>query len=347
MPNPVTHLITGATGRLGSMVALELAERHPDHHLMLAVRPQSPTAKGTPTWRATEHLGHAAFIHQRPMIRPLRMSVLEADLNDPGIRRHLRIGRPVDYVWHCAGTPHTSDTPDMTPSFHLMNLVENLRPRRMVLVSNLHAVPPGHPEAKADQPMADGGWHYGKWRIENAAHGGYGFPIVTIRPGTLIGNLANGAMTGTPLWWKALHDTTLLGTPDGPVTVAADPDQYIHPVTVDEAARQTVTLGMYGTDGATYHVTPAQGITVSDLYHRAGRALGYEVEVKPRAPLTPHHAALAALIYAFRPADPTPVRAAAFAVTGDRTPCTPYILERSFRWALRACQPAPTPQDAQ
>lgn len=364
------HLITGATGLLGTAIALEIAERFPRDELYFIVRPdEGDDTDADVRTRLLSTLYDACDAYdsddairiteagERPLAS--RTTVMAADLTDGALRKRLTFRHQIDMVWHCAGRPPAGAAPgtggwddDTTAALHVLNLSQQLRVGRLIMVSSAFVQPHARGRAKEqrlavpnDPSVPDHPYAQAKARVEQAV-AGFTVPTVVLRPGLLLGHSRTGWWGGTrvPPYAAAVADAqNKLGDldPDGAMLVGMPAHTLVNGLTVDHAATQAVTIALTRTPSPVYHLVPDVPLSMTVLADRLSYAARLPMlRLDADAPIeSAMQAAAYRTLAAFRPVpgaaemfDRTEARGA----TGMRDQVRPETLERVLSRAARS-----------
>jgi nucleoside-diphosphate-sugar epimerase len=288
------HLVTGATGFLGSALVLELLDRG-DGIVTCLARPR-PGQSATGRVRAA--LRQAARMFDRPGLYDAideRCRGLDGDLRREARDEDLRPLGTVDRVWHLAALVNFDDAREddlrvsnVTGTRHAVELARRTGAVDFNYVSTAFVAGKRQgriPEEPADSTVETVNWYERTKRMGEEIVLGSGLPRVNVfRPSMVIGHsrtmaVANpGTMYGVCRGFVYARGvlTEIVGDvlATRPWRVYGNPEGRHNVIPVDRVAEAAVRIALANTDPDIYHLAGTQAIVLPDLLGAIADAAG-------------------------------------------------------------------------
>lgn len=289
----MVHLLTGATGFVGSAIALELLART-DAEVVGIVRASGGTDPTT-RLRATLHPLVEAYTLPTTLHAEIdtRVRAVAGDVWEPGCGVAADPALNGAEFWHCAASLQYQDRhqeqilrTNVDGSRHAVGLARQLGARRLNAVSTAYVagsrtglIPP----EVGDAARVNNHYERSKILAEEAAASS-GLPTRIMRPGIVIGHSEtrhalnyNGLYGFIRGLWKFRHalDRAQPGLSERTrVHLRADPEGDLGLVPVDHVAQEAVALSLRDAAPGIYHLTnptpPTTGRTVEICFRSVG-----------------------------------------------------------------------------
>jgi len=282
---PKEVLLTGATGFLGSYLALSLLQQT-DAHITCLVRTDSAEAGRGRIAAAFDHYGiEAGEFHPRLRVLPSDLARPNLGLDDETFSD---LAESMDVLYHAGATVHHA-----SPYAQLRDA--NVVGTRRILelsaagggipihhVSTLSVLPatalPNKPrfferDPISNYPAPTGGYNLSKWVAEHLLVAGrnLGLPVSIYRPGPVSGDSRNGAFNRNDFLYRLMAGYVQSGlAPDGETSLDLLP--------VDFVAKAIIALSLDSDSlGKTYHLLHPEPVSSEILFEVCEQA-GYPIK---------------------------------------------------------------------
>ncbi len=273
------HLVTGATGFLGSAIVLELLDRHPYDTVTCLIR---GSAEGL-----TTHLWNCAAAYGRAGLGEhfaSRVATITADVTDP--RSLERITGRFDAVWHSAGSLRWDEQAreqttavNLGGTANMVALARRCQAQDFTYLSTAYvAGSTGRPapEVPAAAQAARSPYEASKIGAEAVVLAAEGPRCRILRPSIVVGHSLTQAAPGTRAGFygvvEILRRTARRGDP-GPALLDFRDDAVTNMVPIDTVAREAVDLHQAKAFGI-FHLTHPEPIGSQDAVLAIAEALG-------------------------------------------------------------------------
>jgi nucleoside-diphosphate-sugar epimerase len=288
------HLVTGATGFLGSALVLELLDRS-DGVITCLARPQPGQAA---TERVKAALRQAARDFGRPGLDDAideRCRGIDCDLRQAAGDEDLRPLGAVDRVWHLAALVNFDDgrkddllAANVTGTRHMVELARRTGAAEFNYVSTAFVAGKREgriPEEPADNTVETVNWYERSKRMGEETVLGSGLPRVNVfRPSMVIGHSRTMAVTNPGTIYGVcrgfLYARRVLIASVGdvlatrPWRVHGNPEGRHNLIPVDRVAEAAVRIALANTSPDIYHLGGTRTITLPDLLGAVADAVG-------------------------------------------------------------------------
>lgn len=290
---PSMHIVTGATGFLGTALVLELL-RHTDARLVALVRP----GVLPPAQRFRSALAEAArAYHLDPAILDVadaRCSVVAADLTVDGCGLGEAIDGRASHVWHCAASLNYEDrhraeiqATNVDGTRRALALAEQVGAREFNYVSTAYVAGRSTGtilEACHDAVELNNNYERSKLEAERLVLAARGMRRRILRPGIVIGHSQTLAATNFSGFYGfvrqlvqfrgAVHRAQQGLLERNPLRMRVDPDLGLNLIPIDSVARQVATLGLADDAEGIFHVTHPDPPSLRSALLTVFRSLG-------------------------------------------------------------------------
>jgi nucleoside-diphosphate-sugar epimerase len=283
------HLVTGATGFVGSWLTLDLL-RDPEAEVLCLVR---ESAGADPGERLLDHLRNTAASHDHGLPARLadRVRVVPGDLADPQLADHAEIDTAVDQVWHCAASLKYRDADaveidatNVGGTARIVHLARRLEATDFNHISTAYVAGTATgliPEElfPADHPT-NNRYERSKLAAEHLVAAA-GFATTRIfRPSIVIGHAENFAADSTMGVFGFLRDMSRFARaanrsdrPVRSINLLADPDATLNMIPVNVVTSSAVDIAAARQRGV-YHLTNGTPPRIGPAMRIATRLLG-------------------------------------------------------------------------
>jgi thioester reductase-like protein len=288
------HLVTGATGFLGSALVLELLDRS-DGVVTCLARPRPGQSA---TGRVKAALRQATRIFDRPGLHDAideRCRGIDGDVRREARDEDLRSLGTVDRVWHLAALINFDDArkddlldTNVTGTRHAVELARRTGAAEFNYVSTAFVAGKRQgriPEEPADSAVETVNWYEQSKRIGEEISLGSGLPRVNVfRPSMVIGHSRTmavmnpdtiyGVCRGFVYARRVLTETVGDVLATRPWRVHGNPEGRHNVIPVDRVAEAAVRIALANASPDIYHLAGAQTIMLPDLLGAIADAAG-------------------------------------------------------------------------
>lgn len=285
------HLITGATGFLGSALALEILANS-DAHLLCVVRAESDAAAQQ---RLVQRLTATATAYARPELHAeigSRCTALRGDIGEPGCAVRGSAGIKAQAAWHVAASlSFKLKARSSTLRHNVAGTTNTLALARALDIEEFNYIstafvagtrtglilerPPGDPEA-TNNPYEES-----KIRAEMLLAEETEMTVRIFRPTIVIGHSRTHAASSYAGLYAAVNGAieyrernveAMLG--ERPLHALGDPEARLNLIPIDVATANMWRIRQSGSRRAIFHIANATAPTVAELNETLSAAVG-------------------------------------------------------------------------